>query len=111
MSLRLSGTPGKRLALAREQPYSRDMRVPRKRRPVSGGVSPAQAKSWAKAWKRAGMRLETLRRRRLEMLGPRDVQAAMRRLDGAFRSLLRQRRSRKTSGLVELAAWLKRLRA
>jgi len=71
-------------------------------------MSRAQAAAWCRAWKGAGFRLERLRRQRLEKLTTRDVQLAMVRLDGAFKAR-RRRASRKTSGLVELQAWLRRL--
>jgi hypothetical protein len=71
--------------------------------------SQAQAEAWCKAWKAAGARLEDLRRRKLEKLTTRDVQRTMLRLDGAFKALRQRRKPRKTSGLIELQAWLRRL--
>jgi hypothetical protein len=85
------------------------MSTSRKRRTAFKGLSLAQAKSWVRAWKRAGARLESLRHHRIEKLTPPDVQAAIRKLDGAYRSARRKRKSRRTSGLVELQAWLRRL--
>ena len=82
----------------------------RKKSQISGRVSPDQARAWTRAWNGAGIRLESPRRRRLEKLTSRDVQQAMLRLEGALRALLRNSESRRTSGLVELQTWLRRLR-
>jgi hypothetical protein len=73
-------------------------------------VKPAMARAWVMAWKTASMEMEGLRRQKLRRLTPRQVQQAMVGFDGAFKAVLWRKAGRKTSGLVELQAWFRRMR-
>jgi hypothetical protein len=73
-------------------------------------VDRAAAKAWVEGWKAAGARLQDLRRRRLQSLTTREVQQAMVAFDGAFKAIQRRRKGRRSSGLVEMQAWFRRMR-
>ena len=66
--------------------------------------------AWVERWKAAGSRMEELRRKKLRKLTSRQVQAAMLSFQSAFRAAQGMHPSRKTSGLVEMQAWFRRMR-
>lgn len=62
---------------------------------------------WVRTWKEAGPQLEAIRRREIQEADNLKVLAS---LEGAFNHALRTLPPRPSSGLVEMQAWLAKLR-
>jgi hypothetical protein len=79
--------------------------------PDQPNPEPEHLRQWVDTWRRAGVKLEEIRRHEIQaLITLADTQAAIRQLFGTGKSIdnLPQRT---TSGLVEQQAWFARLRA
>ena len=65
-----------------------------------------QIRQWVACWKRAGARMEELRRQRLRHT---DTQQSLMNLADAFESCRLHHKPRPTSGFVEQQRWFRRL--
>jgi hypothetical protein len=66
-----------------------------------------QGKKWVEAWRRAGVKLNELKREELRNI---DTQQSLLNLADAFESCLLHHPPRASSGLVEQQRWFRKLR-
>jgi hypothetical protein len=79
--------------------------------PDRPNAEPEHLRQWVDTWRRAGVKLEEIRRREIQALVTlADTQEAIRQLFGTGKSIDKLPQ-RITSGLVEQQAWFARLRA
>ncbi len=62
---------------------------------------------WVETWKEAGPKLEAIRRREIREA---DNLKVLEALEGAFNHAVRMLPPRPSSGMVEMQAWLRKLR-
>lgn len=73
---------------------------------MSNPTETEQMRQWVECWKRAGARMEELRREELRAV---DTQQSLMSLAGAFESSRRLNEPSATSGLIEQQRWFRKL--